>query len=453
MHLSVTRSSRSRNRLLVAGVATAVASATMLILQLQVREAVGAVPAATVFASQLPTDIASVRVLVDPDDRTLEALEVGDGYSPYELPPNAITVGSSSYEVAIESSELPDGYLNPDGVATFNVMVKDKAGESWVTAASARAVVASDGLESREVNAVWIDPMFGDPDELANGGRQQDAGGNLLPVIEAASLTSESSVVVAQPVPLEGDADQEVPDDSEPVDEGDTDEGEIDNGEIDVDDGGLEAMACGNGNPGTTYWRLLERSKRNTTIMSTYPVGSTQASAYHNGSTSGSYGIGVSTSGAFGTYKASGSKTVSGGWTADFPWYTGGRWYRTGVDYGKYRVEITDTWGDCHYHSRQWRARMETGGATSVAKSSRPNYTYCDNVSNGVKWARNTSSGTAYSWSAGVEISGKIGIDLSSKKQYSKSNSVTYQISGANKKICGDNTYASRARKQMEKYR
>lgn len=400
-----------------------------------------------VFSGETPAGTENLRVLVDPDDATIQSLIVGQGYTPYELPTESVKVDGSIYQVELDTADLPDGYLNPDGVATFNVLVEDQAGESWMTTASARAVI-KDSTSETSPGIAWVDPMFGDLSEPTTTAQKSDAAGNSLSVVDDASLAQAGDVVVADLVPLEGEANVAAPDDGEPVDDSASEP--VD--EADVDDGSYATAACGNGNPGTTYWRLLETSNRNAVVRSAYPLGSTTTKVSYSTESSGTYGVGVSATGAFGSYKASGTKTASGGSGYTSSALTGGRWYRREVNYGKYRVEITNIWGDCTYHSRQWRARKETGGATSVARSSRPNYTNCTNVAPG-SWYRSSSSGTAYSWSAGVEISGKIGIDLSSRKQYTSSNRITYSISASNRRICGDNDWPAASRKQMEKYR
>lgn len=402
-----------------------------------------------VFSGATPTGTENVRVLVDPDDTTIQSLTVGEGYTPYELPTESVKVDGSTYQVELDTADLPDGYLNPDGVATFNVLVEDQAGGSWVTTASARAVF-KDSTAETSPSIAWIDPMFGDLSEPATTAQKSDAAGNSLSVVDDTSLTQASDVVVADLVPLEGQAIVDTSDDGEPVDAADIEP--LGNDMVDVDDGSYATAACGNGNPGTTYWRLLETSNRNAVVRSAYPVGDTETQVSYTTGSTGTYGVGVSASGAFGSYEASGTKLVSSDYGHTSLRYTGGRRYRKLINYGKYRVEITDVWGDCHYHSRQWRARLDTGGPTSVAVSSRPNYTYCVNVDPG-PWHRDSSSGTAYSWSLGVEISGKIGIDLSSAKQYTTDNRVTYYIAGTNKRICGSNNYPSVSKYQMEKYR
>lgn len=401
-----------------------------------------------VFSGAMPAGTENVRVLVDPDDATIQSLTVGQGYTSYELPTESVKVDGSTYQVELDTADLPDGYLNSDGVVTFNVLVKDQAGESWMTTTSARAVV-KDSTVGTSPSIAWVNPMFGDLSEPASAVKTNDAAGNSLSVVDDASLAQASDVIVADLVPLEGEASVTTPDDGESVDDAIN---EPVNDEADAGDGEFATAACGNGNPGTTYWRLLETSNRSAVVRTAYPIGSTTTAVSYSTESSGSYGIGVSASGVFGSYKASGTKTASGGSGYTSSRNTGGRLYRREVNYGKYRVEITNVWGDCTYHSRQWRARSETGGATSAATSNRPNFTNCTNVDAGT-WYRASSTGTAYSWSAGVEISGKIGIDLSSQKQYTSSNRITYYVSGSSKRMCGDNTYPSTSRKQMERYR
>lgn len=70
---------------------------------------------------------------------------------------------------------------------------------------------------------------------------------------------------------------------------------------------------------------------------------------------------------------------------------------------------------------------LHTGQTGRNNLSSRPNFQTCRRVDSG-EWWRDDTSGSAYKYGAGVKFKNVIGINLSSKRQYSSSNKIWYDI-------------------------
>lgn len=129
------------------------------------------------------------------------------------------------------------------------------------------------------------------------------------------------------------------------------------------------------------------------------------------------------------------------------PQFSASRSYRKGVEYRYYREFCGAT-----TTGYIWEPYSETGGTGHNDDISRPDWTKCAQVDKG-DWYRNSSGGTAYSYSAAVKFASMIGIDLYAKRQYSSSNKIHYVVTGTNKQLCGNNgEWSSVSGKMMMKF-
>ncbi|GAA4393436.1 hypothetical protein GCM10023153_13420 [Ornithinibacter aureus] len=143
-------------------------------------------------------------------------------------------------------------------------------------------------------------------------------------------------------------------------------------------------------------------------------------------------GVGVSVTGKYGSFKASGTASVSTSDTINFPSSTGRRHYYTNFEYGKYLVGCT---GSMKYIARP---RSYIGGSSVWTPSTVPTANYCTSYVNGTTVTKNRT--TAYQNTAGVDISAAIGLDLSSRTGYQTDAAVTYKFT-ATRRLCGVTGY------------
>ncbi|CCH77040.1 hypothetical protein BN12_160015 [Nostocoides japonicum T1-X7] len=178
-------------------------------------------------------------------------------------------------------------------------------------------------------------------------------------------------------------------------------------------------------------WRLIsDLGYKTVWVGGTYVTnGGAKADLVYGSGASSTLGIGVSTSGSYGSFKASGSTTVSSNSSVNFPAYTGLQHDYTQFDYGKYGLSC-----DGIYLNYKVQARYWAGGASVYHPSSAPTANYCVSQVSGSSFTK--SSSTAYTFSTGADVSGAIGIDLSTRTGYTPAAKVTYSFTST-RRLCG----------------
>lgn len=68
-------------------------------------------------------------------------------------------------------------------------------------------------------------------------------------------------------------------------------------------------------------------------------------------------------------------------------------------------------------------------------------------------WWRDDTDGSSYTYGESVKFAAVLGIHLSISRQYSSQQKIRYVIRGNRKKLCGSNTWPSKAGKIVERYR
>lgn len=208
---------------------------------------------------------------------------------------------------------------------------------------------------------------------------------------------------------------------------------------------------CPDGGQGPHQTQLLSAKIAWATIGTSYPVGRDTAwmDVTSSSSNGASYGGALAYSGVGPT--ASGEAFASGDWS--FTWTRSGRSrsYRKQIEYTRYR-EYNYLSGPGCDHVR-WIPYRETGGTSyNTAGVYRPNWTICARVSSGT-WSRGTSQGYKYEYGEAVKVKDVLGIDLGIDRSYSRSQTLSYNITGRNKLLCGNDDKPAYAGKIMEKYR
>jgi len=183
---------------------------------------------------------------------------------------------------------------------------------------------------------------------------------------------------------------------------------------------------------------------RSTTIGTTYPVGKSVAHMEFSSGRTTTTGVALWTGAG---WNQEGTKSTDANFGKRWLNYGGARSYRVNVKYGKYKW-CSYKYGSCE---TEWKPMYHTGGTGHNDLSSRPGFGTCQKVDAG-PWWRSSSSGSAYSYGAGVKFKGKIGIDLSSRRQYSSGNKLFYDIKGL-KRMCGNGRLPGVASKVMERFR
>lgn len=175
-------------------------------------------------------------------------------------------------------------------------------------------------------------------------------------------------------------------------------------------------------------------------------VGSSYANA---GGTTGTFtfskgasseiGVAVSTSGSAGSYKLSGTTSVTSKSTIDYGKRSGGVSYSTYFEFGKwakYCYPIGGRKTDDSYYSWQVRSYRYNGGS-SVNASTTPTATKCTAFSGGTTLTKDTSA--ANTWSSGASVP-EVNVSISSKTGYSTTAKLSYKNSGSTaRKVCGTN--------------
>jgi len=158
-------------------------------------------------------------------------------------------------------------------------------------------------------------------------------------------------------------------------------------------------------------------------------TGVTHDLEYANGATS-SLGVGVSSSGAWGSYRASGTSSVSASGTINYPATSGRQHDYTEFNYDKYLVGCAGT-NKCEVRATHW-----VGGGHTYVPPAAPTATHC--VLHGAGEIFTLERTSAYNFSTGADVSSAIGIDLSAQTGYTASAKVTFRFA-ATRHLCGTN--------------
>lgn len=167
---------------------------------------------------------------------------------------------------------------------------------------------------------------------------------------------------------------------------------------------------------------------------------------YTSGSSS-TVGVGYSVSGTLGTWSQSGTMSTSSTSTENFPtqFQNNSKQMRTYFGWKDFKTECWDR--GAYWASYQAKAYQYQGGQVLVAASA-PSATYCLPYPSGSSTSRD--SGSAYTFSTGVKLSGVIGIDLSAKTGFNTSTKLTYWFTSAGR-LCGTDTYPGSAQRLVAK--
>ncbi|WP_282701106.1 hypothetical protein [Streptomyces sp. CC219B] len=349
-------------------------------------------------------------VYVHVNQETDRTFEVGDKVPMLKLPSSAVTTSGDQFTLNIDPKTLPAKYVGADGNVTVDVVAEDGKGGAGLTMATARVVSAADGGKR------WADPM-------------QSVGEDNRTRAAAAEASDGLGPVTMDPLELESTAaTRKAARDAGP--------------QCSV---GAKAAAAEAG-PVEVMATLVDSSKRWVTIGTTYPVGGDTATLDFTSSASTKYGIATNISG---DWKAGGSKSAEAGFRFKWSKSSKNRGYKTEVLYGKYRYTSGGCGGSAIYH--KWQPRYETGGTDSYTADA-PNWGNCVKINDGL-WQRIRKDGRDYELAGGVKIKNLIGIDLTSERAYATTHKLNYNVTGGNKKMCGNNGEPSKAGKVQERKR
>ncbi|WP_353647622.1 hypothetical protein ABLG96_11995 [Nakamurella sp. A5-74] len=180
----------------------------------------------------------------------------------------------------------------------------------------------------------------------------------------------------------------------------------------------------------------------------TGPVVANTDFQYVQGATSGT-SVGLSSSGSFGTFKASGSTTVTATSEVDFTTKDVSTVDRTYFHWQKYYVNCSYEGGgpggvyyETHYEARPTYA----GGSSSVSVGLPSGQRYCVRQDSGSTFIRDSS--TAITWSNGVNTGPAFGLDLSVTTGYTSKAKVSFKMK-RNGHICGTNGFPGETPAQL----
>lgn len=373
----------------------------------------------------IPSDTVEFSVSADPSATVVDALNPGDTLPEFVLRPGMFSWGEGEFQVAVPLSSLPSKVVGVNGIVNFTVTALDSSGDIHTTTASAQAVQSNNNTQA------WVDPESGvaaatDTESPAKADSQAMRRTNnthrpSLPQVPESDL-KDAHVTLGKLTRLSTSAKL---------------------GPSKRKDWAL-AGTCGADT-------LVNTTRVWSRIGTSFPVGATTAWMDVDGRTSRTYGVAVSNTNKFGSFSKSGSQTVSSGWSNEWARSGNQRSYEVEVKYGLYK-HLTLKYPKCE-PTYYWKPIVETGGTSVTNGIGRPSWTHCVKVVEGT-WRRYTSSGSAYSNSSAVNISGVIGMDLSVSRQYSNSQSLNYAIKTSKPKmLCGNNDEPSRAGSIMEKFK
>ncbi len=318
------------------------------------------------------------------------------------------------YSARLDPEQVPRAAIRPGGLVDFEVVLTSEEGprSTWTTA----RIVSVDGRLD------WADPV--ETAHLANaaqtlGSADQRESVSRMAQQEAAELAStraDTGVLLTEFSPAPRTRKK-------------------------------TATVAAAGTCLYEYWIYTDTYRiRPTTIGTTYPVGKDTARMAVSSSQGANYGMALSSKTAYTGFSGNGSRFVQSGWS--FTWAKSGeqRSYQKGIEYQLMRKACYGT--GTFTPQYVWRPVGETGGVGQTMGLTRPAWKqYCQPVPEG-KWSRDASSGSAYSYGAGVKFKSLIGIDLSVNRNYSSNQKITYFLK-KDRSMCGNNAYPATASKIM----
>lgn len=402
----------------------------------------------------------SVKVQIAPDQQAVAALDGTASVQNSEVPAAMVEASGSHYTVRIDPAAVPAQDISGTGIVNFVIYAQDPRGARFsVGGGSARAVVTGDG------SYAWVDPDAPTTDLIDHNSLTR------RPILQRGdSVTKYASVVRPVRIALSKPTARGVICDSAgcattskpsvrrihvagrtaPVSARALDDGETEAGAIDapVISELPRASSCPVGGRGDVY--STKRSV-STTIGTAYPVGGDKAWMRHTAGSATEFGtaLGIATD-IGGAFHQSSTRSVerSVGFTWDGQTYA--RSFRVGVIYQKVLAMFDRCSGGPYYTT--WVPIGYNGGfGENTSGVTRPNWTHCVEIGATGRWDRKSSSGSAYSSSAGLKFASVIGIDLSSKRNYNAESVLSYQISVKGRRVCGSNAFPQQAAKVMER--
>lgn len=168
----------------------------------------------------------------------------------------------------------------------------------------------------------------------------------------------------------------------------------------------------------------------------------------YKNSQSVSLGVAIDMSNDTVGFKASGSVSRSSSFSASWDPSASNRSYLLQAELGKYKetcYTVTSGSKTYAYTKTSYRAIKLTGGYSNGSASSF-SAPYCTGPIAAGTWTRNSSSGSAYSFGAGFDISNLVGFDVTSTSNYDTSNALTYkQPTDYKYQLCGSNDFPADA--------
>lgn len=329
-------------------------------------------------------------------------LQVGEDVTMLRLPASAVRAESETFTIEIDPTEIPAKYMNSDGTLSVDLVASSNGQPVGSLTGTARAVSDAEG------DYHWMDPMDPQPQELAND--PAASSDSQAESYYGAVAMGELSVNTREARNFDGERCAEPEVSAETSEE-------------------------------VTLASLVQSSKRDVIVGTTYTAGGNTARVEYSAKASTSYGVATS----LGGWSASGTRSSSSGYAFYWPNYNGNRAYYSEVIYGKYRIILSGCAGTYYY---KWQPRYETGG-TFHRTPSKPSWNYCSNVDSG-RWIRNRTDGADWELGSGVKISNILGFNLVSSRSYGVAHKSVYNIAGSKKKLCGKSNYPAVASRLAE---
>lgn len=370
-------------------------------------------PVALTGTADVSLDDAYFIVHVWPRDEVENKLEDGDEVPLFQLPSNVVLPNGNAFSMRLDPADLPDGYINSDGRVHVELEIVVPGSNLVGNVSATVSLLQVDGT------TYWVDPLLPDENDLA-GAAIVGAAERVEVSVEMSEAPAAVLNALARPEPAVA---------------------------LTTEPGLMDGC-------GSIRTELVASRNVWATTGTTYPYsggtagGDHKARMVYGSGTSRSTTFGVAVSGSGGSWSSSGTKTTTSGWASEWGFSTVYRTYRAEVRYGKYRKY----WTRCGTINYRWQPRYETGGSTRVRLNSKPNYSYCTPVNGGQTWIRTSSTGKAYTNSAGVKFKSVIGINLSSTRQFYSNRRYEYKIVGNSKYMCGKTTYPAEAGLLHEKW-
>lgn len=349
-------------------------------------------------------DISAVTFFIHPTDAVLRAVPIGSA-APQLVERSApdFTVQNGEYIATLDPSDIPDGYMDDEGVVFLDVYF-DTANGPYLTSTSARAVSAAGS------SAQWADAAKSSTWGTRNG-RARVAGRQLFqpPAVDTSDPETEyDGSPAGEPMPAGG---------------------------VDTPQGCTDTK--------------IGSDTRSATIGTTYPVAGDKSWMAVNSSQGASYGVAFSLkdpSGSWGDFRASDDKFTKSSWGFTWAKSDQARSFRKGVNYGEFERTC---YAGCNHCQRFWAPLGETGGTGNNWGITRPDWTHCQGVAPG-DWWRGQEAGNNYTYGGAVKFAAVIGLDLSISRSYSGQQALHYQLP-VRRRLCGNNADPSTAGKIMER--